>query len=151
MYTYNTHVLHITVYVCVRVEHRSYTHLRISSCTALPLRTYTLHRRCLWGKPYRKAGVPRAIYILRPSGSGGRSGKHNEPPLTYTLVRLCSTALRDRRSFSTGQYIFLMVAGTQTYMYIYIYLYSGRRTYVCTAYIHVYTTPRGRYSARQIC
>lgn len=151
MYTYNTHVLHITVYVYVRVEHRSYKHLRISLCTALPLRsrTSTLHRRCLWGKPYRKARVPRAIYILRPSGSGGRSGKHNEPPLTYTLVRLCSTALHDRRSFSTGQYIFLMVAGTQTYIYIYLYL--GRRAYVCTAYIHVYTTPRGRYSARQIC
>lgn len=144
MYTYNTHVLHITVCVCVCVcvEHRSYTHLRISPCTALPLRSRisTLHRRCLWGKPYRKARVPRAIYILRPSSSGGRSGKHNEPPLTYTLVRLRSTALRDRRSFSTGQYIFLMVVGTQTYIYIFI-LWA---TCVCTyrLYTCIHNPPR---------
>jgi len=83
-----TYYISSCVCVCVCVYNTPTLHIRISP-SALhflhePALTSTLPRRCLWGKPYRKARVPRAIYILRPNDGGGRSGKHNEPPPLHT-------------------------------------------------------------------
>lgn len=113
-----------------------YTRIRIHYFSTPTTTTTTITTGAFGETRIEKLRMPRAIYILRPSSVEavvGRSGKHNEPPHAHTCYLSVSHTL----------------APIHAFFYARQYLFDGHRWGL--GWGRVCITPRGRYSAGQIC